>query len=146
MKRLGFWYFWACYMFGIFGKMLINPDSEIYPFFVTGLVAIFELYLLLKLPYYEKLWMYEESANKPKFIRWIGLIPILAISYIYKTTILYVLVYCPLTEATIIYFTGTKEEKNKLDVQYAPLLQGIGGMLLVLAFVIGFLFLKAKGV
>ena len=146
MKRLGFWYFWACFMFGLFGKKLISPDSSIYPFFMMGVVAIFELYILLKLPYYEKLWMYEASTNKPKFIRWIGLIPILAISYIYRTTILYVLVYCPLTEAAIIYFTGTKEEKNKLYVRSAPLLQGIGGMLLVLAFVIGFLFLKAKGV
>ncbi|MBO4405258.1 MAG: hypothetical protein J5821_00840 [Alphaproteobacteria bacterium] len=146
MNRLGFWYFWVCLMFGLFGKKLISTDSSIYPFFMMGVVAIFELYILLKLPYSEKLWIYEESENKPKYIRWIGLIPILAVSYIYKTTVLYVLIYCPLTEAAVIYSTGTKEEKSKLYVRFAPLLQSVGGMLLVLAFVYGFLFLKAKGV
>lgn len=149
MKRLGFWYFWACFMFGIFGKKLIGADSSIYPFFMMGVVAIFELYILLKFPYSEKLWIYEESENKPKYIRWIGLIPILAISYFCRTTILYVLIYCPLTEVAVIYFTGTKEEKSKLYIRLAPLLQallqGIVGFLLVLAFVMGFLFLKTKG-
>lgn len=145
MKRLGFWYFWACLMFGIFGKKLISTDSSIYPFFMMGIVAIFELYILLKFPYSEKLWLYKESANKPKCIRWIGLIPILATSYCYRTTILYVLIYCPLTENAVIYFTGTKEEKNKVRARFAPLLQCIVGFLLVLAFVYGFLFLKTKG-
>lgn len=116
---------------------------------MMGIVAIFELYILLKFPYYEKLWLYEESANKSKYIRWIGLIPILAISYFYRTTILYVLIYCPLIEAVVIYFTGTKEEKNKIYARFASLLQAtlqaIVGFLVVLAFVIGFLFLKAKG-
>ncbi|MCR4624187.1 MAG: hypothetical protein K5780_06155 [Alphaproteobacteria bacterium] len=147
MNRLGFWYFWACFMFEIFGKKLISTDSSICPFFMMGVVTIFELYILLKFPYSEKLWLYEASAKNPKCTqtRWIGLIPILAISYFCRTTILYVLIYCPLTEAAVIYFTGTKEEKNKLSARFAPLLQGIAGFLLVLIFVMGFLFLKTKG-
>ncbi len=104
MKRLGFWYFWACLVFEMLGRKSISMDSSIYPFFVMGLVAIFELYILLKLPYAEKLRIHEENEDNPKCrqIRWIGLIPILAISYIYRTTILYVLIYCPLTEASVI--------------------------------------------
>ena len=140
MNRLGFWYFWACFMFGIFGKKLINTDSPIYPFFMMGLVAIFELYILFKFPYSEKLWIYEESENKPKCIRWIGLIPILAISYIYKTTILYVLIYCPLTEVAIIYIAETNSEREKIlariktklkDLALA-LITGVGGFIFVI--------------
>lgn len=138
MNRLGFWYFWACFMFGIFGKKLISTDSSIYPFFMMGVVAIFELYILLKFPYSEKLWLYEESANKPKCIRWIGLIPILTMSYIYKTTILYVLIYCPLTENAVIYFTGTKEEREKILARIKIKLKDFA--LALLAGVSGFIF------
>jgi len=146
-RLLKFLCFWTILLFETRVRRLMGTDSSIYPFLAMGIVAIFELYILLKLPYSEKLWHYE-ATNNPKCtqIRWIGLIPILAMSYCCRTTILYFLVYCPLTEAAVIYFTGTKEEKNKLYVRLAPLLQGIVGFLLVLAFVYGFLFLKVKGI
>jgi len=151
-RLLNFLYFWMIFLFETRVRNLMRTDSAIYPFLAMGIVAIFELYILLKLPYSKSFWFYEASANNPKCtqkcsqIRWIGLIPILAVSYYYRTTILYFLIYCPLTEAVVIYFAGTKKEKDKLYARFAPLLQGIVGFLLVLAFVYGFLFLKAKGI
>lgn len=150
-RLLNFLCFCTILLFETRVRRLIGTDSSIYPLLATGIVAIFELYILLKLPRFENFWLCEASANNPKCtqkcsqIRWIGLIPILAVSYYYRTTILYFLIYCPLTEAVVIYFAGTKEEKDKLYARFAPLLQGVVGFLLVLAFVYGFLFLKAKG-
>ncbi len=67
----------------ILGQKLIGGNSSIYPFFTVGVVAIFELYILLKLPYFKKLLIYEESTNNPKYtqMRWAGLVPILALTY-----------------------------------------------------------------
>ena len=67
----------------ILGQKLIGGNSSIYSFFAAGAAAVFELYILLKLPYFEKLLIYEESANNSKYtqIRWAGLVPILALTY-----------------------------------------------------------------
>ena len=110
------WCVWACIILEIVGAKIIGGNSSIYPFFTMGIVAIFELYILLKLPYSEKLWLYDESPNNPKCtqIRWIGLIPILAISYFLRTTLLYAFFYSMLLEAPTLYFSGTEESKNKV--------------------------------
>ena len=109
------WHFWVCGILEILGQKLIGRNSSIYPFFTMGVVAIFELYILLKLPYSEKLWIHEESADNPKCtqIRWIGLIPILAVSFFSRTTLWYFIAYYETLERAVLYFAGTEEEKEK---------------------------------
>jgi len=109
------WHFWVWIILEILGQKLIGRDSAIYPFFTTGVVAIFELYILFKLPYSEKLWIYEESANNSKCIvaRWCGLVPILALSYFSRTMVWYFIAYYETLERVILRFAGTEEEKEK---------------------------------
>jgi len=109
------WHFWVWIILEILGQKLIGRDSTIYPFFTMGVVAIFELYILFKLPYSEKLWIYEESANNPKCmqVRWIGLLPILALSYFSRTMVWYFIAYYETLERAVLRFAGTEEEKEK---------------------------------
>ena len=109
------WYIWAWVVFEILGRKLIGDNSPVYPFFTMGVVAIFELYILFRFPYSEKLWIYEESADNPKCtqVRWIGLIPILTVSFFSRTTLWYFIVYYEILERAVLYFAGTGEEKEK---------------------------------
>jgi hypothetical protein len=110
------WYLWIGIILEVLGQKLIGREAPIYPFFTTGVVAVFELYVLLKLPYSENLWLYEESPNNPKCtqIRWIGLIPILAVSYFTRTPLWYFWFYISLSETITLFFAGTEETKNKM--------------------------------
>lgn len=110
------WYFWIWIIFEILGQKLIGRNSSLYPFFTAGVIAIFELYILLKLPYSERLWIYEGNANDPKciYVRWMGLIPILASSYFFRTTGLGFVIYPTILERCIFYFIGTELYKNKV--------------------------------
>lgn len=110
------WYFWIGIILEVLGQKLIGRESPIYPFFTTGVVAVFELYILMKLPYSENLWLYEESANNPNCtqVRWIGLLPILAVSYFARTTLWYFWFYISLSETFTLFFAGTEETKNKI--------------------------------
>ncbi|MBO6055433.1 MAG: hypothetical protein J6P84_00420 [Alphaproteobacteria bacterium] len=132
------WYLWIWIVFDIFGPMMMGLYSPIYPFFAAGVVAIFELYILLKLPYFEKLLVYEESANNPKYtqIRWIGLIPILALTYFSRTLMWYFVFYYPLTEMAVSYFFGTEEEKNKARADIFSHMKGIGIAVIILIVIL----------
>ena len=126
------WYVWIWLILEILGQKLIGRDS--YPFFTMGVVAVFELYILLKLPYSEKLLVYEESSNNPMYIkiRWAGLIPILALTYFSRTLIWYFLFYYPLTEMAVSCFFGTEEEKNKARADIFSNMKGIGIAVIIL--------------
>ncbi|MBO7536805.1 MAG: hypothetical protein J6T29_00505 [Alphaproteobacteria bacterium] len=128
------WYVWIWLVLEILGKRLIGGNSPIYPFFTAGVVAIFEIYILLKLPYFEKLLVYEESANNPKYtqIRWIGLIPILALTCFSRTLMWYFVFYYPLTEMAVLYFFGTEEEKNKVRADIFVDMKGLAIVVIVL--------------
>ncbi len=128
------WYVWIWLVLEILGKRLIGGNSSIYPFFAAGVVAVFELYILLKLPYFEKLLVYEESANNPKYtqIRWIGLIPILALTCFSRTLMWYFVFYYPLTEMAVLYFFGTEEEKNKVRADIFVDMKGLAIVVIVL--------------
>jgi len=132
------WYVWIWLVFDIFGPMLMGLYSPVYPFFTAGVVAIFELYILLKLPYSEKLLVYEKNANNPMYIkiRWAGLIPILAVSYFSRTLMWYFLFYYPLTEMFILYFFGTEEEKNKARADIFNNIKGIMIAVIVLIVIL----------
>ena len=132
------WYIWAWVVFEILGRKLIGDNSPVYPFFTMGVVAIFELYILFRFPYSEKLWIHEESADNPKCtqIRWIGLIPILAWSYFSRITAWYFIVYFPLTEIVTLYFAGTEEEKNKVRADVSEDLKGTGIMVIIVAAIL----------
>ena len=128
------WYFWIWLILEILGYKLVRGNSSIYPFFAAGIFATFELYILLKLPYFEKLLVYEESANNPKYtqIRRIGLIPILVLTYFAHTLIWYFLFYHPLTEMATLYFFGTEEEKNKVRADFFDQMKGLAIAVIVL--------------
>lgn len=132
------WYVWAWIVFEILGKKLIGDNSPVYPFFTTGVVAAFELYILLKFPCFEKLWLYEESSNNPKCtqIRWIGLLPILVASCFTRTTLWYFWIYFPLTETATLYLAGTEEEKNKVR---ADVFRNVKTIAVITAILIGVL-------
>lgn len=110
------WYFWVGIIWEVFGQEQIGRDSSVFLLITIGIIAVLELYILLKLPYSEKLWLYEESSNNPKCsqTRWIGLLPILVWSYFTRTTLWYFWIYFPLTETATLYLAGTEEEKNKV--------------------------------
>jgi len=132
------WCVWACLILEFIGAAIIGKNQLVYSFFVTGVVAVFELYILLKLPYFEKLWLYEESVNNPKCIkiRWIGLVPVLAISYFFRTTLLYAFFYSTLIEAPTLYFAGTEEIKNKIRADILENAKGIAIMLIIIGGVV----------
>ena len=132
------WCVCVCIILEIIGLKTIGWNSSIYPFFVMGVVAIFELYILLKLPYSEKLWYYEENSDNPKCIqiRRIGFVPILVMSYLLRTTLLYAFFYPLLLEAATLYFAGTDESKNKIR---ADVLDNAKALAVVTAFFIGIL-------
>ena len=132
------WYFWVGIIFEILGQKLIGRETSVYPFFTAGVVAVFELYILLKLTYSENLWLYEESANNPKCIkiRWIGLLPILAWSYFTRMTAWYFFIYFPLTETVTLYFAGTEETKNKIRADILDNAKGIAIMLIIIGGVV----------
>ena len=49
------WFVWVWLILEILGQKLIGGNSPIYSLFTAGIVAIFELYILLKFPHFEKL-------------------------------------------------------------------------------------------
>lgn len=124
------WFFWVWLVLEILRHKLIGENSPIYPFFTAGVVAIFELYILLKLPYFEKLLVYEESANNPKYmqIRWAGLIPILALTYFSRALVWYFVFY----QMAVSYFFGTEDEKNKARADILDNTKGIAIAVIVL--------------
>lgn len=132
------WCVWACLILEFIGAAIIGKNPVVYSFFVMGVVAVFELYILLKLPYSDKLWLYEESVNNPKCIkiRWIGLVPILAISYFLRTALLYAFFYSILIEAPTLYFAGTEETKNKIRADVLENAKGIAIMILIIGGVV----------
>ena len=128
------WYLWIWLVFDIFGPMMMGLYSSIYPFFAAGVVAIFEIYILLKLPYFEKLLVYEESANNPKYmqIRWAGLIPILALTYFSRALVWYFVFY----QMAVSYFFGTEDEKNKARADIFSHMKGIGIAVIILIVIL----------
>ncbi|MBO7642224.1 MAG: hypothetical protein J6S86_03625 [Alphaproteobacteria bacterium] len=128
------WYLWVWIVFDIFGSMMMGLYSSIYPFFAAGVVAVFELYILLKLPYFEELLINEESANNSKYtqIRWAGLIPILALTCFSRTLMWYFVFYYPLTEMAVSYFFGTEDEKNKARADIFGHMKGLAIAVIVL--------------
>ena len=132
------WFVWVWLILEILGQQLIGGNSPIYSLFTAGIVAIFELYILLKFPHFEKLLIYEKSANNPKYmqIRWMGLIPILAVSYFSRTSMWYFPIYHPLTEMAALYFFGTEEEKNKARADIFDNIEGIAIAVIVLIVIL----------
>ena len=141
------WRFWVWIILEILGYKLIGRETSIYPFFTMGIVAIFELYILLKLPYSEKLWIYEESANNSKCViaRRCGFIPILALSYFSRTTLWYFIFYYATLEGAVFYFAGTEEERNKVRADIFDKMKGIIiGAIVLTAILVSYAYMHSK--
>jgi len=127
-------------------------------FFCLSVSIVCESWIFFRLPGSRFLWMYEKNSyytiyRKIRMMSAVFLwILMLAVSTNYS--LLFYWLFMCLFESIVVYtlrIPPTKgaqritEPKEFPNIRFAPLLQGIVGMLSVLAFVLGFIFLKAKG-